>query len=352
MATSFTSATEVLDLRHFRARQLRALLGAEADLWETSLRWNYRASTDLLLQYIDSEVLTGFVALRHGTVAGFTFAVFESGKAVIGDAFSLAPPETPSLSLGRPSHQPASPSSPASLAITRQLLIHLIELLRATPMLDRIEAQLLLYDAGVLDDSFRQEGFTLFPRLFLELDMSTAASLVRPVDGSNPTQTLAGRNLSLRRWLPGDYQAAAELIHAAYEGHVDARINDQYRSLHGSLRFLHNIVRFPGCGVFEAQHSWVIEEPRGRLVAMILCSRVHDDVAHITQLCVLPSLRRRSYGRLLLRHCAAELARAGFHAITLTVTESNTRAVTLYQSSGFHLRHRFDATVLELRTPS
>ena len=37
-------------------------------------------------------------------------------------------------------------------------------------------------------------------------------------------------------------------------GHIDASINDQYRSLHGSLRFLHNIVRFPGCGVFDAGH--------------------------------------------------------------------------------------------------
>ena len=39
-------------------------------------------------------------------------------------------------------------------------------------------------------------------------------------------------------------------------------INDQYRSLHGSLRFLHNIVRFPGCGVFEAEQSWVLRDQR------------------------------------------------------------------------------------------
>ena len=333
MATSSTSAIEVLDLRHFRARQLRPLLQAEADLWESALHWNYRASTELLLQYIDSEVLTGFVALHHGAVTGFTFAVFESGKAVIGDAFSLSPQT-----------DRQSPSSPASLAITRRLLTHLIEMLRATPMIDRIEAQLLLYDAGALDDPLRQERFSLFPRLFLERDLTAAGAAPHPLQ-----QPLTDHHLTLRRWQPGDYQAAAELIHAAYEGHVDARINDQYRSLHGSLRFLHNIVRFPGCGVFEAQHSWVIEEPRGRLAAMILSSRVNDDVAHITQLCVLPSLRRRSLGRVLLEHCAAELARAGYSAITLTVTESNTRAVALYRQSGFHLRHRFDAGVLELK---
>ena len=49
-----------------------------------------------------------------------------------------------------------------------------------------------------------------------------------------------------------DYQPAAAVIAAAYRGHIDSDINDQYRSLNGSLRFLNNIVRFPGCGVFDA----------------------------------------------------------------------------------------------------
>jgi hypothetical protein len=41
------------------------------------------------------------------------------------------------------------------------------------------------------------------------------------------------------------------------------------------------------------------------------------------------------------------LARVGTAAITLTVTEANHTAVTLYQNTGFHIRHRFDAMVLE-----
>ena len=51
--------------------------------------------------------------------------------------------------------------------------------------------------------------------------------------------------VELLGWSADHYQAAAELIHESYTGHIDARINDQYCSLHGSLRFLHNIVRFP-----------------------------------------------------------------------------------------------------------
>ena len=52
--------------------------------------------------------------------------------------------------------------------------------------------------------------------------------------------------IEIRRWTEQDYQPAAALITTAYRGHVDSEINDQYRTLSGSLRFLNNIVRFPG----------------------------------------------------------------------------------------------------------
>ena len=38
------SEIEVLDLRHFSARQLRPLLEREAGLWQDRLRWDYRLS--------------------------------------------------------------------------------------------------------------------------------------------------------------------------------------------------------------------------------------------------------------------------------------------------------------------
>src|SRR5664280_3634676 len=82
------SEIEVLDLRHFSARQLRPLLEREADLWRERLRWDYKSSTELLLQYLESRILHGFVALERGRVCGYTFCVFEGIKAVIGDAFA------------------------------------------------------------------------------------------------------------------------------------------------------------------------------------------------------------------------------------------------------------------------
>src|SRR5271163_4710854 len=89
---------EILDLRHFSANSLRPVLEQEVRLWNERLRWDYRASADLLLQYLDSRVLPGYVAIEDGRISGYVFCIYEENKAVIGDAFGL-----PSRNGGGPS---------------------------------------------------------------------------------------------------------------------------------------------------------------------------------------------------------------------------------------------------------
>lgn len=324
-----TSQIEVLDLRHFSARQLRHLLEREAELWRDRLRWDYRSSTELLLQYLESRILHGFVALDQGRVCGYTFCVYEGHKAVIGDAFASG-------------HRTMTDAD-----TTRVLLEHMLEMLRHSPAVDRVESQLLLFDAGEFADIFSGSQFTVYPRLFLECDLRGFTHTSRLPD--NSTRSLPPE-LEMSPWTAKDYQAAGELIYASYVGHSDASINDQYRSLHGSLRFLHNIVRFPGCGIFEANFSWMLRDKlSGELVGMVLCSRVAPDVAHVTQLCIAQAYRGRGLGRALLAQSADALLRAGFGAATLTVTEANQQAVNLYDRFGFTLRHRFDAMAMDTR---
>lgn len=342
MSTSpVRSELEILDLRHFSAKQLRPLLEEEARLWRERLRWDYASSTQLLLQYLESRVLQGYVALARGRVCGYSFAVYEGNKAVIGDAFATG--------LG----------PLRDLETTRTLLVHMLELLRHSPMVDRIESQLLLSGAGEFAGIFSGPEFRVYPRLFLECDLSPRPQLaVAGAEDEDDTDDEDHRDerigplspgLALAQWVPQDYQGAGELIHAAYAGHMDAEINDQYRTLHGALRFLHNIVRFPGCGVFDPVHSWVVRDRQARTpVALVLASRVGMDVAHITQFCVAPQYRGEGLGALLLQHSLAMLRGAGFQAITLTVTEANAAAVRLYERFGFRRRHRFDAVVMEL----
>ena len=327
LTVAIATQLEILDLRHFSARQLRPLLEQEALLWQRRLNWDYGSSTELLLEYLDSRVLPGFVALDRGKICGLTFCVYEAQKSVVGDVFSVTDQGEPSI------------------AITGVLLQHLLDLLRASPTVNRIESQLLLYDSGSLDLFFLPEGFERHPRLFMECDLAAGGMADRRQRSA--FKGADGRPLTLAPWSNEHYQPIAELIHEAYAGHVDSTINDQYRTLHGSLRFLHNIVRFPGCGVFEAGHSWVLTEGTGGApVAVVLCSRVAANVAHVTQLCVAPRERGLGLGRGLLQHCMAELQGAGFEAISLTVTEQNEAAARLYRQLRFAVRHRFDAMVL------
>ena len=125
-------------------------------------------------------------------------------------------------------------------------------------------------------------------------------------------------------------------------------INDQYRTLSGSLRFLNNIVRFPGCGMFDAESSLVVTHKATRQVAgLILCSRVRHDVGHVTQVCVLPEFRSHGMGEGVDRMYFQRAEAARFSMLSLTVTEANARAVELYKRLGFEAQRVFDAFVWE-----
>jgi GNAT superfamily N-acetyltransferase len=320
---------DIRDVRLFTGRDLRSLLSEEARVWRERLRWDYTQSIELLLSYLDSRILPGFVAVERasGLVKGYCFSVYETQKAVVGDVFAIG-------------------DEARELEVL--LLNHLLPMLQHTPGVDRIESQLLLESDG-LQEPFAEYGFAMHNRLFMEVELPNLRELL-PAGGlvRRPEEPIAPLppTLKLVRWTPMHYQPAGDLIHRCYQMHGDAHINDQYRSVQGSLRFLHNIVRFPGCGVFDPEDSFVIRDERGgQLEALVLVSKVEPDVAHITQICVSPRRRGYGLGRMLMRHVATQLAAKGVNAITLTVTEANAPALKLYESLGFKTRLSFCANV-------
>jgi ribosomal protein S18 acetylase RimI-like enzyme len=217
------------------------------------------------------------------------------------------------------------------------LLKHLFETLLNSPHVDRVESQLLLHPSGVHSGIFRQAGFQVFRRLFMVQQLKNVWSQSRAA---------MPQGLELRTWRDEDLTPAGQLISEAYREHPDSVINDQYRSIHGSQRFLHNIVRYSGCGTFSPQVSHVVFNRQSReLVALVLGSRVSSQSGHITQLCVHPRYRRHGLARMLLSIAAFHFMRHGATEISLTVTESNTPAIDLYISEGYTYAHTFDAAV-------
>jgi len=332
MASSLS--LEILDLRHFAAPTLRPVLEAESALWQKRLNWDYLASAKLLLQYLDSRMLPGYVAVDSGRVTGYIFCVYEDSKAVIGDVFALPHGIAGGFS-GRFGTIPTGEE--IGHEVEESLLQRLLELLLHSPGIDRIESQLLLHKDGVHSEIFLRAGFEVYRRLYLRRSL-VAACL--EADIGLPAE------LELRPWQDSDLNFSGRLISDAYRDHPDSRINDQYRTVYGSQRFLHNIVRFPGCGVFSPQASHVVVERHSKEpVALLLGSRVSNYCGHITQLCVHPAYRRIGLARMLLRIAGVQFQRLGMTELTLTVTEDNTQAVQLYMEEGFELAHTFNAAV-------
>ena len=312
---------EILDLRHFSSVDLRPLLDDETQVWSRLLSWDYGGSAEMILRYVDAKILPGYAAIDRGRIFGYSFFVYEGSKGVIGDLFVANGGRLP---------------NPREVEL--RLLTHVIETLQQSPGIHRVEAQLLAHDAGSVARPFLEQGFQRHPRLFMVLPLSKPPA----------KEAKMHPEVEIRQWTENEYQAAAAVITAAYRGHIDADINDQYHTLSGSLRFLNNIVRFPGCGLFDAEASFVaFDRTAKNLIGLILCSRVRSDVGHVTQLCVLPEYRCHGIGESLLAANTANLRKRRFLLLSLTVTEANRRAVELYRRLDFDSKRVFDAFVWE-----
>src|SRR5438105_2611125 len=215
---------EILDLRHFSSVDLRPLLEDEVQEWSRVLSWDYSGSAEMILRYVDAKILPGYAAIERGRIIGYAFFVYEGSKGVIGDLFVA--------NSGRITDP---------LEMESRLLLHVIETLQQSPGIHRVEAQLLVHEAGAVARPFVEQGFQRHPRLFMALPLG---------NGLKPSPRL-DPEIEIRRWSEQDYQPAAAVITTAYRTHVDSQINDQYRTLSGSLRFLNNIQPFPGCRTFD-----------------------------------------------------------------------------------------------------
>ncbi len=312
---------EILDLRHFSSVDLRSLLEDETNVWSRLLSWDYSGSAEMILRYVDAKILPGYAAVDRGRIFGYSFFVYEGNKGVIGDLYVTNGTRLPD-----------------ARQVEVRLLTHVIETLQQSPGVHRVEAQLLAHEANAVSRPFIETGFQRHPRLFMVLDLAESATQKIP----------AHPDVEIRQWIEGDYQPSAAVITASYRGHVDAQINDQYHTLSGSLRFLNNIVRFPGCGVFDAESSYVaIDRKTKGMIGLILCSRVRKDVGHVTQICVLPEYRSHRIGESLLAATNGSLRKRNFGLLSLTVTEANRKAVALYRRLNFESKRVFDAFVWE-----
>ncbi len=311
---------QILDLRQTTPKQLEPLFEEEARQWLNELHWDYRPSLTLIRRFLDTRSLAGRAALENGHPAGYGFYVLEEDKALLGGLFVARPYD--------------------STRLAAQLLDSILSSLAEQPHLERIEAQLMPF-GHALDPTLVEHKFRLYTRQFMLLPLAQAKISSAAVAAS---AGMAGRRVE--RWQDRYFEPCARLIREAYTNHVDGEINEQYRSEQGALKFLRNIIVLPGCGQFLPDASFVIPgTTREGLIGAVLTSAVAPGVGHTTQICVLPGEQNRGLGRILLEASLGALLNRRFHALSLTVTSANVRAVQLYERAGFSTLRTFAAAV-------
>jgi ribosomal protein S18 acetylase RimI-like enzyme len=312
------SFQEIVDLRRLSARDLEPLLAEETAVWREELEWDFEKSADLVRRFVELRALNGCALLEYGAIAGYVYYVLEENKGLVGDLYVRR--------------------EFRGMERESRLLEAALDPVMATPNVMRVECQLMMLDAATRENAPRSRYLSTFGRNFMRIDLERA-----PLQASR-----LRRAIYLERWSDHYQDAAGQLIAAAYAGHIDGRINDQYRSSAGARRFLYNIVQYPGCGAFYRPASYAaFEAATGRLCGVSLASLVAPDCGHITQICVAPEVQGTGVGYELLRQSLSTLRDVRCRAASLTVTAANTQAVSLYERVGFETIRRFSAFVWE-----
>ncbi len=314
---------EVIDLRMFGAREIRSLLEAESREWEAKLRWNYTSAARLISSGLEEKRLSGYALLSAGRITGYSFFFYEGEKALIGNLF-------------------VQPNG-SRLEGAQLLLEHVLETLLATPGLRRVETQLPHFGLEELGVRFRHHGFHAFLRRFMVLPLPGRQPYLQGTAAENPPFP---QDVAVEAWERKHDRQGARLLFEVYRDHVDAKINDHYKSLDGSTRLVENIVRHWGCGEHLPGASLVaVHRPTQKLVGALAVTAVRSRTAHIPQIAIAREFQGAGLGTAMMERSFGALAKRGYNEVTLTVTDRNSGAVRLYERMGFRTFWTFGAFV-------
>jgi ribosomal protein S18 acetylase RimI-like enzyme len=305
----------IVDIRELSASELDPLLSDEMVDWRQELDWDFSKSAELVRKLAEDRMLNGAALVDHGEVGGYGYTGLDEDKGLIADLYV----------------RPGWRSGNTEAVLFRVLLDALIEV----PALRRIESQLMLSDPASARALQREGVVRVFERFLMKLDANTPMP---------PGRAATMQRFQIDEWGDRPLDAVATVIALAHAGHIDAQINNHYRTVAGASRFLDNIVQFPGSATFYGPASYLaFHMATERVAGMTLSSFVADDVAHIAEICVVPDARGAGLGYELLRQSVATLRGAGAKRVSLTVTAANEEAVGLYRRFGFREARRFHA---------
>lgn len=324
MATAPLTTTEarVIPLASADLDALEGLFDEQCEAWLELLGWDYSGPSQLIREVVRERDLSGFVAVSGNHTIGFAFYVIEANRCSIGDIYIS--------------------KYWRGTGADKQLADALLEKIASLPRLKRIENQSVSIGTYEAYTSFESYGFKRFDRDYLMIERS-----VLPDQSSRP-QTFNSPNILLRPWQDEDFGQATKVIHSSYVGKLDSLINSQYCTEEGCADLLAILTDHLWCGKFLPHVSRIaVDQTSGRLVGLLIASRISPGIGHISQISVKPINQGQGIGRRLIQAALDEFFALSFKKVSLAVTHANTNALHLYESCGFRAVHSFPVFHLE-----
>jgi GNAT superfamily N-acetyltransferase len=305
-------------LKEIPADQLDGLFREEIEWWNNDLAWDLSPTLQLLKKYLATRSLPGFVLLNAtGNPVGYAYYVIDRPLGFVGNIYIR--------------------NEYANFENYRKLVSTVVQALTQASHVSRIESQIFGFNYDLMP-ILTSLGFKCLKRFFL------MAPLMVSEGGVNSAEDASFKIVG---WEDAFLVPGADTIHDSYVASPDLELCQDYRTNNGCLRFVRNLIENPACGKFDRGLTQVAVDLQGRVMGLLLASRIRQDVGMVPQISVRRETQGRGLGSNLLYAYMDQARRKGLTQVALSVSEANQRALKLYQRLGFRTQKEFYAYVWE-----
>src|SRR5579884_680885 len=147
----------LVELHRIRPEDLDAVLAEEVEMWRARLDWDFRNSAALVRRFLDIHALNGLCLLAGDEPVGYSYYVGEEHKGLIGDLYVM--------------------QHAASAESEFMLLEAVLNTLAQTPMVRRVESQLMMLRATTPDRLPRGQHARAWSRHFMSIHLDEALEI-------------------------------------------------------------------------------------------------------------------------------------------------------------------------------
>ncbi len=298
------------DWRDADPGQITPLYAAERGRWLDALAWDPQTSWAVVEDARSAGVLPGLLARdRSGNVVGWAFYLLRGEVLHVG----------------------------ALVADTAAVIRSLLDAVWQSPeaSLAKGLSCFVFPTSSALQTALVRSRFSVRRYPYLRRALTDDRWPGPPSQDDAPAPG-AGSEPRIRTWRTNDGPATIRLLAVAYAGHAASRCFAPHGRLDEWAHYVGQLLQGPGCGSLLPAASFAVEDPvTDRLVGVILTTSVADSTAHVAQVAVDATARRRGLGQALVARAGRAARDAGHDRLTLMVAEENTGARRVYDRLGF-----------------